>query len=130
MNRLEKWLEGHLASVTPWSNVYGLARSIIALSTALTLLLNPADYFFRPMADLADHPPLCHVGTNWAFYCLGGDGYIALKTKAAGVLLLIIASGWRPRLTGVLHWYLVMSFQLTTLAVEGGDQVAAIILSC
>ncbi len=124
MSGLEAWLTARLSGFNPWTNVYGLARSLIAGSAALTLLLNPTSYLFRPFANVLDHPPICHEMTKLSLYCLGGDGSLELKRWVAIALLLVVASGWRPRLTGVLHWWLVLSYQLATMAVEGGDQVA------
>ena len=39
--KIFKWLN----SRNRWTNVYGLARSLIALSTLLTLLINDAEIF-------------------------------------------------------------------------------------
>jgi antimicrobial peptide system SdpB family protein len=40
-------------------------------------------------------------------------------------ILLVVASGWRPRITGVLHAYVAWSFSANALMLDGGDQVAA-----
>lgn len=43
-------------SINPWTNVYGLARTIIAVSTLLTLLLNRVDILFRPASGMSEYP--------------------------------------------------------------------------
>ena len=38
-----------------------------------------------------------------------------------------MAAVWRPRLTAIPHWWVTASFASSSLVVEGGDQVAAIL---
>jgi antimicrobial peptide system SdpB family protein len=45
----------------------------------------------------------------------------------AVAVLLVVAIGWRPRFTGVVHWWLSLSFQLTGSTMEGGDQAIAVL---
>jgi antimicrobial peptide system SdpB family protein len=47
--------------------------------------------------------------------------------RIAVVILLVVASGWRPRLTALPHWWATASFQASTTTADGGDQVAAVI---
>lgn len=42
-------------------------------------------------------------------------------------ILVVVAIGWRPRVTGILHWWVAHSFATSCLVVEGGDQAAALI---
>lgn len=115
-------------SNVPWTNVYGLARSIMAAITALTLALNDSSILFKPANGIPEYPQCSNVGLI-SIFCILPDTYIYLEITRwiCVVLLLIIASGWRPRITGVLHWWISYSFNLSALTVDGGEQVAAVI---
>src|SRR4051812_20655025 len=54
-SRALSWTEG----VYPWSNVYGVGRTLLALSTLLTLLLNRSATLFRPLAGAPFEAHLC-----------------------------------------------------------------------
>lgn len=109
----------------PWSNVYGVGRTLLSLSTLSTLLLQSPDDLFRPfgrrlsMVDTADQ--FKHINL---FVLLGGDNLNVARWIAIGVLALV-AIGWRPRITGILHWWVALSFVASTSVIEGGDQIAA-----
>src|SRR5699024_3817776 len=112
----------------PWTNVYGLARSIIAMSTALTLAFNDSYILFKPAAGIPEYPQ-CNGISNISIFCLFSNKYIYLEIIRwlCVILLVIIASGWRPCITGILHWWISYSFHASALTVDGGDQVAAVI---
>jgi antimicrobial peptide system SdpB family protein len=42
-------------------------------------------------------------------------------------LLLIVISGYRPRIMGVVHWWIAMSFAAACAIPDGGDQVAVVL---
>jgi antimicrobial peptide system SdpB family protein len=43
------------------------------------------------------------------------------------LILAAVVIGWRPRITGVLHWWVSLSFSLSCAIVDGGDQVATVL---
>ena len=91
-----------LVSVEPWTNVYGLARTCIALGTLGTLALSRATSIFKPsFIDTA--VPHCSGATNLSFFCVAGPRHLEFAPWIGVVLLLVVASGWRPRYTGVVH---------------------------
>lgn len=53
--------------------------------------------------------------------------YLNIIKWLAIVLLIIIASGWRPRFTGIIHWWICYSLQNSALTLDGGEQVSAVI---
>ncbi|PDY26977.1 sporulation-delaying protein SdpB family protein [Bacillus thuringiensis] len=110
----------------PWTNVYGLARSIIALSSMLTLLFNKAEIIFKPTAGATDFPT-CTVG--YSLFCLAQNDYFYLNLiRWAFILLLfLVVIGWKPRFTGVIHWYISYSMQNALIVSDGGEQAAAVI---
>lgn len=117
---------GDLSLPVPWSNVYGLARSILVLSPLLTLLCTPSNYLFFPIngSAAAVH---CSGLSGAGFFCLAGQGYLEVERWVAVAVLAVVASGWRPRWTCLPHWYLTISFFYNSAAPEGGDQISAIV---
>ncbi|WP_055565076.1 sporulation-delaying protein SdpB family protein [Streptomyces atriruber] len=112
----------------PWSNVYGLARTLVALGTAGTLAFSSVDTLFRPVA-LAGDFPTCEGATSASVFCLAKDdhaGLLWLKWLCV-LLLLVVASGWRPRLTAVPHAYVNYSVFAGIAISDGGDQIGLIL---
>jgi antimicrobial peptide system SdpB family protein len=97
---------------------------LLALGTAGTLLLNTADTLFLPLQVPSALRP-CFGPTAFGFFCLVPQAQLELARWTAGLLLLVVASGWRPRYTGLLHWWLAHSFALSAVTIDGGDQLSA-----
>lgn len=118
---------GARAHEAPWTNVYGLARTLLALGTLSTLASNDPDVLFRPLGtgleEAAELVPLVRLSL---FSVLAG-GRLGLARVVAVFSLLLVASGWRPRLTGILHWWVSFSFAASCVVVDGGDQVTAVL---
>ena len=108
----------------PWTNVYGLARSMLALATLLTLLADSGERLFHPL--VVDDPGIFDrsavVGASLFF--LARHHLLAAKVLAIVVLLLVIV-GWRPRITALPHWWVSYSFAASASMVDGGDLVAS-----
>lgn len=111
----------------PWTNMYGVARSLLALATAATLAANHTSVLFQPAAGRAEGL-LCDGLRQSSLFCLVPRDNLEAARWLAVVLLLVVASGWRPRLTALWHAWLSFSFQATASVVDGGDQ-AALVLS-
>lgn len=116
----------HVATNDPWTNVYGLARTVVASATALTLATTPAMALWSPFYEGRTKPPGCE-GLRGAIgvFCVVPPGWLLAVQVMAIVGLVVVASGWRPRITGVVHWWIAFSF-LASAAGDGGDQVAAL----
>ena len=112
----------------PWTNVYGLARTLVALGTAGTLAASSAETLFRPVATIGDYPP-CTSTTAASLFCLAPEDYTHLTwLKWACVTgLLVVASGWRPKFTALPHAYINYSVFSGIAIVDGGDQIALIL---
>jgi antimicrobial peptide system SdpB family protein len=122
---------GHLSrawaeSVNPWTNVYGLARSLLALGTCGTLLSSHSEVLFGPVRGRPS-TPFCEDLANFGLFCLLPREQLELARWLAVAVLAVAASGWRPRLTGLLHWWVSISFQTSATILDGGDQVTAIL---
>jgi antimicrobial peptide system SdpB family protein len=72
-------------------------------------------------------PPFCDGIRQVSIFCTAPRSELPLLRWVCVALLLIVASGWRPRLTGIVHWWICVSFQVSALLVDGGDQVAAVL---
>jgi antimicrobial peptide system SdpB family protein len=108
------------------TNVVGLARTSIALGTLGTLLFSSASDIFRPAVGMPDVPH-CNGVTRAGLFCLAGANHLELARWIAAAVLIAVASGWRPRVTGVLHWYVATSFFTSGVLVDGGDQAATVL---
>ncbi|MDA1477341.1 sporulation-delaying protein SdpB family protein [Bacillus changyiensis] len=124
-NRLSNFIYNSSLTSNPWTNVYGLARTIIALSTLITLLVNDIYTFFRPLAGVSEYPN-CSV-YSISIFCMAPQNYLPLIKWIVIILIAVIASGWRPRYTGLIHWWIATSLQNTGASLDGGEEVAAAI---
>jgi antimicrobial peptide system SdpB family protein len=123
------WLLGRLGLwVRPWSikspftNVYGLARTLLALASAATLALNPSSVLFTPVSGVFEIPK-CTTGLlKISLFCLAHTR-LGVARWVGVLLLLIIASGWRPRFTAVPHAWIAYSIFSSITIFDGGDQI-------
>lgn len=122
LSRLGTWAHG-IARVSPWTDVYGTARSLIATATLTTLLASDTATLFRPAAGVPGHPH-CDGLAGAGLFCVMD---VDVAHPVAIVILVLAASGWRPRLTALPHWWATVSFQSSTTIPDGGDQVAAVL---
>jgi sporulation delaying protein B len=108
----------------PWTNVYGVARSLLATATLLTLLANPADHLFHPL--VVEDPGFLdrHAVEGLSLFLLARD-HLGIAKLVAVLLLIVVISGWRPRLTALPHWWVSYSFAASASVIDGGDLVAA-----
>lgn len=121
-------IRARLPRTDPWTNVYGLARTLLAGSLALTLGFNDLGDLF--MARGGEGLVGFECGTSLAqagLFCVADEANAQLARWLAVLVLLVAASGWRPRVTGLLHWYVAFSFQANANVIDGGDQLAAIL---
>jgi antimicrobial peptide system SdpB family protein len=118
-------LAKYYGNLDPWTNVYGLARTILATGTFLVLTFNSTDVLFFSFAstNASGNFSIKDIGL---FYLLGYNLLWLSKTLSLIALSLVII-GWKPRLTGILHWYISYSFFTACPIIDGGDQVISII---
>ncbi|WP_147255644.1 sporulation-delaying protein SdpB family protein [Streptomyces sp. PT12] len=110
----------------PWGTVYGLARTLIALGTAGTLAFSGTGTLFSHVVG-RDPAPYCDGIQRAGAFCLAPDGQLGLARWLCVAVLLLVASGWRPRWTGVAHWYVAFSVHNGISIPDGGDQVAVVL---
>ncbi|MFG2177811.1 sporulation-delaying protein SdpB family protein [Streptomyces abikoensis] len=110
----------------PWGNAYGLARTLLALGTAGTLAFSSSATLFRPVVTIGEYP-LCQGMTAGGAFCLVPRGQFDLLRWLCVAVLLVVASGWRPRLTALPHAYLSFSVFSGIAIGDGGDQITWIL---
>jgi len=124
---LYNYIKGHF-NHNPYTNVLGLARTLIATGLLLTLLFNSSDTLFPSINHQAANIFL-RKGTGpfitHNFFLLLGFANVHIMKLIAIVLLLAIASGVYPRYLCLVHWFIHYSFIVSSSAVDGGDQIAA-----
>ncbi|WP_052731187.1 sporulation-delaying protein SdpB family protein [Spirosoma radiotolerans] len=123
LTTLDRYLNTLMAR-NPWTNVYGVVRSLLALGTLCTLLLNDMGTLFRPIAGQTDCPA-CVGLAQYSLFCWLGDIETA-RWVCVGILLLVLI-GIYPRFTALLHVYVGFSFMSTAVLVDGGDQVTLVL---
>lgn len=125
MNRLISRIESYMAAKPLWTNVYGFARTIIAIGTLSSLLANNTSILFRPLA-LSAESPICTYYNGFSLFCLLNE-HLELARFIAIVVLLIVASGWKPQISGIFHWYVSYSFSSSATLLDGGDHITSIL---
>lgn len=120
-----KKLNSYLNNYNPYSNVYGFARSLLALSSLLVLLFNDT----TTLLTFTRFNITCDFVTVPTAFCVSNENGIPLEVVRYIfiIILAIIASGWRPRFTGIIHWYIAYSLQSTALTLDGGEQINTVL---
>jgi antimicrobial peptide system SdpB family protein len=99
---------------------------MLALGTLGTLLFSHSSSIFR--ATVASNlAPTCVDTTRWTLFCLAPNEHLEVLRWVAVAILALVASGWRPRFTGILHWWVAFSLSVTGTLVDGGDQITAVL---
>ncbi|WP_167626069.1 sporulation-delaying protein SdpB family protein [Micromonospora lupini] len=114
------------ARACPWTTTVGLARAVLAAGTLLTVLSTPYEVLLSPLSD-GTVPPVCGGPGRLGLWCVVPDGHRWLAVLISAVVLCVVIAGWRPQITGVLHWWVAWSFTAGVTIQDGGDQVATVI---
>jgi antimicrobial peptide system SdpB family protein len=111
----------------PFTNVYGFCRTLLALATAMTIASSPSYVLFSPVTGFPE-VPRCGPGILAAsLYCLMSPSRLELVRWLSVAVLLIVASGWRPRLTALPHAGVSFSFFASSTTFDGGDQITLVL---
>ncbi|MFE7812577.1 sporulation-delaying protein SdpB family protein [Streptomyces sp. NPDC057433] len=110
----------------PWAAGYGLARTLLALGTLGTLAFSDAATLFREVATVGRYP-LCQGVNSGGAFCLVSSQHYDTMRWICCLVLVVAASGWRPRLTAVPHAYVAFSVFTGISISDGGDQITWIL---
>src|ERR1700687_6287515 len=123
---LTRWGSAAQRSSTamPWTNVYGVPRSLPALATGGPPPFSATGSVFRPAAGLPP-APYCNGPGRISLFCLVPHDQLWLARWLAVAILLVVASGWRPRYTGLFHWWVSFSFSVSATIPDGGEHATA-----
>ena len=108
------------------TNVYGVSRSLFALGTFITLIFNSNESLFA-INQYKMKENLSLINEINLFHLFDYEGLYISKIISLVILLLVIF-GIYPRYTGILHWWVSVSFFNAGTIVEGGDQITANVL--
>ncbi|WP_344849529.1 sporulation-delaying protein SdpB family protein [Pedobacter jeongneungensis] len=103
-----------------------MARTVLALSTFLTIMLNNPELLFKN-ADTFNAANLKsghYIFQKFNFFLMFGVDHLLWAKYIAAAILLLVICGFRPRLTCLFHSWICISFNYATLLIEGGDQIA------
>lgn len=116
-----------LSNTTPLTNVYVFARSLIALSSFISLAFNDSHTLFKPTA-IVDEVPLCVNEASFGFFCIARD-FASLETMIilALIILSLVILGVYPRYTCLLHYWIASSITGNVSVIDGGDHVNTIL---
>ncbi|WP_331254334.1 sporulation-delaying protein SdpB family protein [Streptomyces halstedii] len=112
----------------PWTNVYGLARTLLALGTLGTLAFSSTGTLFRPVATQGDYP-ICTGPMRAGVFCLAPENGLTATRWLCVLVLLVVASGWRPRWTALPHAWVSFSVFSGIAIADGGDQITVVLSS-
>lgn len=126
---MSRWALATLGQwVRPWSiknpftNVIGLSRTLLAVATAFTIAFNPPSVLFTPTAGVNDVPRCSGGFLKISAFCLA-PAQLGIIRWVSVVVLIVVASGWRPRLTAVPHAWMAYSLFSSSTMFDGGDQI-------
>jgi len=118
-------LIGRLVSYDIYNKGLALARTSLAVSTLLSLFFNPPATLFNPVLRKLNGEILLRNSflENVNLFKLLYPFSPLLGTMIAVFILLLVISGWRPRITGILHFWVSYSFLNAAALIDGGDQI-------
>jgi antimicrobial peptide system SdpB family protein len=88
--------------------------------------LNDPEWIFRPLGHGSYALQGKVLGARVSLFFLFW-GHLELARWAAVAVLALVMSGWRPRLTGILHAWVAHSLAVSATLIDGGDQVSALL---
>lgn len=120
-------IPGAIAHFEPRGPYLAAGRSLFAAAQAATIIFtSDHDLFSYTRAN----PTGIHCGgiRNLSVWCITGPEPTALLTSRILSLLVLglVVSGYRPRWTCILHWYVTFSLGVSIALPNGGEQVARI----
>jgi antimicrobial peptide system SdpB family protein len=106
---------------------FAFGRTALALATASELVFTRPTALFTVVG--AAGGPVCSAQAAASLFCLGkSSGFVDARVWVAVAGLLLVASGYRPRYTSILHLWIVYSVTTSVTLPDGGDSIALIVV--
>ena len=106
-----------------WSPFIGLCRSVVALSSFLTLLLTSNYSLFQYGAGVGEYP-ICRGSQQLGIFCIMRDD-LGLAKLICLLILFLVMVGVIPQITGILHYWVAFSINNSISIPDGGDQISS-----
>ncbi|MEV4614325.1 sporulation-delaying protein SdpB family protein [Kitasatospora sp. NPDC049258] len=118
-------LQRHLRRFDVRSRWFGLGRSLICFAELTVVLLTPAKALLIPVLTITDGARCDGVRAGSAF-CLVGEDHGEWARWLLVAVLLVAASGYRPRWTAIPQLWAVYSIAVSISVPDGGESVSLI----
>ena len=112
-------------SENPFTLTYGIGRTLLAISTLSIFFFNDVDYLFdKNGLEILSSSEILISKLN-LFGIFGYENLLLGKILSI-IILSSVISGYYPKVTGILHFWLMYSFHNSCIILDGGDQIATI----
>ncbi|MFD4669614.1 sporulation-delaying protein SdpB family protein [Lentzea sp. NPDC058450] len=102
----------------------GIGRSLLALAQLSTVVFSESTALFSPVLRPPDGVRCDGIRAISLWCATEGMGASLLIGRTVTIaVLLVVLSGYRPRLSCVPHWYVAFSMVVSTPESDGGDRV-------
>jgi antimicrobial peptide system SdpB family protein len=106
---------------------FAIGRTLLALATASELLFTQPVALFTTVGVATG--PLCTAQPAVSLFCIGNPHqFVAVRWWLAIVVLLLVASGYRPRYLGIAQLWIVFSVTTSVILPDGGDSISLIVV--
>ncbi|MFI1997006.1 sporulation-delaying protein SdpB family protein [Actinoplanes sp. NPDC020271] len=111
----------------PRNRWFGAGRSLLAAAHITVLAFTAPAALLAPILG-DEQAPHCHGVTAVSAYCVGGEAISQQWRRWLMVaILVVVASGYRPRWTAVPHAWVAFSIGNSIALPDGGESVAKIV---
>lgn len=118
-------IKNDIESTVLSTRLLGIGRTIIALAQFSFLVLTPIEAFLTPVVGVALGDRCSEPVASFSMYCLWDNPRDV--TNVIIILLILIASGFYPRWTSLLHFWISYSLGMAIGLPDGGESAAMVI---
>jgi antimicrobial peptide system SdpB family protein len=112
-------------SESPYTNVLQIARTVLALGLLLTLVFTDFNHIIIQKINGEFVNPLLNETFLYykfnLYYLFGYDPFLYKFFSIA--IIIFVFSGFLPQISSILHFWLAVSFMLSSSLLDGGDQI-------
>lgn len=106
---------------------FAIGRSLLALATASELIFTRPAALFTTVGPATG--PSCSTAPAVSLFCLGDSHqFVSARWWLAVAVLLLVASGYRPRYATIAHLWIAFSVATSVTLPDGGDAIALIVV--